>query len=93
MNYIERLSNKIKSELPKDVLPEVEYVDDLFYIYAVLSLAKKADVTLEDVHDAWAAWMTQHDPSHASIKPYSELSPDVRKQDEPFLAAIKRALG
>jgi hypothetical protein len=60
----------------------------LFRLYAVLALAKGEDVRLEDVHDAWAAWMAGQDPGHSSLVPFAELTSDVRRSDEPYLEAV-----
>jgi hypothetical protein len=59
-------------------------------MYAVLSLTVGEDVRPEDVHDAWSAWMTHRDPSHESIKPFAQLSPEIKKTDQPFVGAIRR---
>jgi hypothetical protein len=61
----------------------------LFRIYAVLALVQGERVTAADVHDAWSAWMCGEDPSHPSLKPSAELAPDIRVQDEPYVAAIR----
>lgn len=36
-------------------------------------MAKGERVVLEDVHDAWAAWMSEQDQKHQSLKPLCEL--------------------
>jgi len=61
----------------------------LFRIYAVLVLVKGERVTAADVHNAWSAWMCGEDPGHRSLKPFEELSPEGRAQDEPFADAIR----
>ena len=62
---------------------------DLFRIYAVLAMAKGDRVVLEDVHDAWAAWMSGQDPTHRSLMPLRQLPADVQRADQPFLDAIR----
>ena len=47
-------------------------------------MAKGERVELEDVHNAWAAWMSQEDPKHPSLTPLCDLPPDVWRQDEPY---------
>jgi hypothetical protein len=75
--------------VPQEVLPEGD-TDILFLMYAILALTLGEDVGPEDVHDAWSAWMTYHDPSHASIKPFAKLSQQTKKTDQPFVDAIKK---
>jgi hypothetical protein len=89
VTYLRRIAEDIRREVPPELLPE-EGVEPLLLMYAVLARAKGRDVTSEDVHDAWAAWMATVDPSHDSIRPFEELAPDVRAQDEPFAEAIRR---
>lgn len=59
-------------------------------MYAVLALAKGQALTGRDVHNAWSAWMSSIDPDHESVEPYDELAPDVRREDDPLVAAIRR---
>jgi hypothetical protein len=59
-------------------------------MYAVLALTVGKDVRAEDVHNAWSAWMTYRDPSHESIKPFTHLSPETKKTDQPFVDAIRK---
>jgi hypothetical protein len=88
MNYLDRIADQIRREVSPDDLPDENTVQ-LFRLYAVLALAKGGDVTMQDVHNAWSAWMLQHDPEHESIKPYGELDPEVKREDEPYLTAIR----
>ena len=90
MNYLQLLAEKIKAEVPTGVLPDTPNLNSLFLTYAVLLLAKGANTTKEDVHNAWAAWMLQNDSSHGSIVPFEELSADVQEQDMPFVDAIHK---
>jgi hypothetical protein len=64
--------------------------DLLFLMYAVLALTVGDKVEVEDVHDTWSAWMAYRDPSHESIKPYAELSSEIKKTDQPFVDAIRK---
>jgi hypothetical protein len=52
-------------------------------MYAILALTLGDNVRAKDVHDAWATWMSQHDPDHESIKPFDDLDKDTQAQDEP----------
>lgn len=86
-NYIEEISLRIRAKLDPSKLPK-QGLDQLFASYALLALTKGADVTNEDVHDAWSAWATQYDPSNESLVPYDELSPETQSQDTLFRDAI-----
>lgn len=68
-----------------------EDTHDLLKIYAVLARAKGAHVTCSDVHDAWAAWMSNRDPKHASLVPFDLLPDQVRAEDATFTEAIRAA--
>jgi hypothetical protein len=59
-------------------------------MYAVLALTAREDVQAENVHDTWSAWMTYRDPSHESIKPFSQLDLKTKKADQPFVEAIRK---
>jgi hypothetical protein len=92
LNYLDELGMRIRGFVPKSDLPEEE-TSDLFRLYAVLLLAKGQDITSEDVHNAWVAWMTTRDPNHESLRPFEELSEDVAADDEPYLNAIQLVAG
>jgi len=91
MNYLQSIAERIKSGVPVEVLPSVPNTDLLFNLYAVLLLAKGNEVSMEDVHNAWAAWMCQENPSHDAIKPFVELDEKAQQQDKPFVEAITKA--
>lgn len=65
--------------------------DDRFLLYAVLLRANGADTQASDVHDAWSAWMLRVDSGHESIRPFEELDSQTRREDGPFLTAIRTA--
>lgn len=88
VNYIDQIAEAIKREVEDDNV-SVDDTAPLFRLYAVLALAKGTRVTAADVHNAWSAWKLMTDPSHAFIKPFTELSPDVQARDEPYVAAIQ----
>ncbi len=88
MSYIDELAAAIRGALPPNLIPSGD-TSTLFRIYAVLALAKGEDVMLEDVHDAWAAWMSGYDPDHRSLIPFPELSGEVQRSDRPYLDAIR----
>lgn len=88
LNYLDVLGAQIRSRVPESDLPGVD-TRGLFRIYAVLMLAKGSLVTPEDVHNAWAAWISETDPSHEAIVPFSELDPSVAEDDLPYAEAIR----
>jgi hypothetical protein len=88
LSYIDELAGAIRRSVPPDVLPDGD-TTLLFYIYAVLALAKGEHVVLEDVHDAWAAWMSGQDPRHRSLLPFPELPAETQRCDQPYLDAIR----
>ena len=89
MNYISEIAERIRREVPQEALPN-EDTDLLFLMYAVLALTVGDKVRPEDVHDTWSAWMTYCEPSHESIKPFTQLSSKLKKTDQPFVDAIRR---
>lgn len=88
MSYLDELAEAIRREVPRELLPDGDTAV-LFRIYAVLAMAKGDRVGLEDVHDAWAAWMSEQDPEHQSLRPLGELLPDVQRTDQPYVDAIR----
>lgn len=88
MNYLQSIAQQVKAEVPSELLPDAEHLDDLFLLYALLVLEKGELTTAADVHNSWAAWMTQQDDTHDSIRPFEELAQDIQKQDEPYVDAI-----
>lgn len=87
---MEDLALEIERMIPSSLLPEGD-TKSLFRLYALLALVKGVDVSARDVHNAWAVWMLETDPSHRSIKPFEELDPDTQQSDVPFLEAIRTA--
>ena len=88
MSYVDDVGEAIRRRIAPDLLPEGDMAS-LFRLYAVLALAKGEHVALEDVHDAWAAWMSGQNPQHQSLKPLAQLSAEVQRADQPFLDAIR----
>lgn len=83
-NYIDDLAGDIGLLVP-DCPP------GLLRLYALLALTAGGDVTPEQVHDAWTVWrMTAERPDHPSLRPFSELPPEVQRLDEPPADAIRR---
>jgi hypothetical protein len=90
MTYLDEVAQLIHGNLPPSS-PPPDHAESLFLIYAVLARAKGEATTMEDVHDAWAAWMSTTNPKHDALVPFAELEPDVRQEDAPYLAAILKA--
>jgi hypothetical protein len=86
--YVDEIGRRIKAVVATDDLPDGDS-DLLFRIYAVLLLAKGSDVTSEDVHNAWVAWMTGKDKDHEALVRFSDLPADTRAEDTPFAKAIR----
>jgi hypothetical protein len=87
-DYITDLARAICDRVPSDKRPDTGEDLQLFRIYAVLARVKGADVTAENVHDAWCAWMGDREPDHPSLVPYGQLDGEQQQQDEPFVQAI-----
>lgn len=86
--YLNDIARAIRDEVPAAALPEGTTLD-LFRLYAVLLLAKGHNVTHEDVHNAWVAWMASRDADHDALVPFSALDADAQAEDSPFVTAIR----
>lgn len=83
--------DKIAAEIRRTAEPDAAASDEdlpLYRLYAVLLLAKGQDVTAEDVHNAWAAWASAHDPENRNLLPFKELSLRVQRKDDSYVDAI-----
>lgn len=89
VTYLDKLAAEIQRNIPPDLLPHGN-IRPLFRFYAVLALAKGTAVKAADVHNAWATWMLERDPTHPSIKPFEQLDAETQASDEPFAQAIRR---
>ncbi len=89
MNYLDLLAAEIQRTADPDATPPDEDLP-LYRLYAVLALAKGQEVTAEDVHNAWAAWASDHQPDSRHIVPFKELSVSVQRKDEQFVDAIRQ---
>lgn len=88
MTYLDDIAQRVRGAVsPETGVPAS--ADDLFRIYALLSLTKGADVTERDVHNAWVLWMTQRGEAHEDLVPFEQLSAGDRDKDLPFAAAIR----
>ncbi|WP_446430668.1 DUF7701 domain-containing protein [Polymorphospora lycopeni] len=89
-NYLRRLAQLIRDEIPTRSVPSNFDTEPLFLTYAVLLRARGTAVTAQDVHNAWVAWMLTCDPNHEALVPYEDLPPDVARQDDKYVEAIRR---
>lgn len=86
MNYID----EVKEELAK----HIKVGKGLMDMYALLVLIKGDEVTLEDVHDAWAVninktWDTEQYGQHRSMVWFHKLSEETRNKDQKYVDAIR----
>lgn len=89
MTYVDELADAIRREVNPKALPTGN-TTSLFRLYALLALVKGPEITTEDVHNAWAVWMSDQDPTHESIRPYHQLTPHVQREDQAFADAIRK---
>ena len=83
MTYIDDARAAVDAELP-GLDPELL---DLYTLLALIGV----NVTMRDVHDAWAIWQARTDPAHRSIIPFAELASDVQELDRKYTDGIRRA--
>lgn len=88
MMYLDAIADDIRQRVSDDLLPD-EDTSLLFRLYALLALSKGGAVSAADVHNAWALWIQERDPSHRSLKPFAELDAATQAADEPFVEAIR----
>ena len=89
MTYIDDLEAVSRTEsLPTCVRDDA--AQRLYRLYALLALVKGAHVTAEDVHDAWAVWITERNSGYLSLVPFVELDQDVQESDQPFVDSIRQ---
>jgi hypothetical protein len=88
MTYLDTLAEEIRGAVAEDVLPDQD-TSSLFRTYAVLMLAKGEEVTREDVHNAWVAWMLDKGERHESLVPYAKLPAETQAEDSPFMVAVR----
>jgi hypothetical protein len=88
VNYIQELAMAIRSEVAPSALPCGDS-SNLFLMYAVLLLARGENVSREDVHNAWVAWMVSRREEQVSMVPFDHLPSAKQAEDSPFVAAIR----
>lgn len=82
VNYIDAKAAELAGKLP-------DCPAELLRLYALLALTTGKGTTLENVHDAWAAWRTVTNPGHKSLVPFGALTREVQELDEPYMLAIR----
>lgn len=87
MTYIDELADSIRSELPANARP-AKHADELYRLYALLVRVSGQHTTLQNVHDAWSTWMSAHQPTHRSLRPFEHLDLSTQEEDRPYLEAI-----
>lgn len=85
MNYIDEVKAELREHL--------RIGKGLQNVYAILVLVKGEDVTLKDVHDAWAVnidqvWDKATNGEHRSVVPFDELSPETQAKDQNYVDGI-----
>lgn len=90
MSYLDETARAIRDEVPDELIPDEDDVDQLFRLYALLARAKGEAATNADVHDAWAAWTLGRGDDHESVKPYEDLDSEIKHEDDPFVRAIRK---
>lgn len=95
MNYLERVAASIASQCG-DTYSDSDYImsesDRLLWLaYALLCVTKGVETTSRDVHDAWSLWASLHFPTHYSLVPFDQLTPDVQTYDDQYRDAIHAA--
>jgi hypothetical protein len=88
LNYLDLIAAEIQRTADPESTPPDEYLP-LYRQYAVLLLAKGELVTAEDVHNAWAAWASDHEPESRHLVPFKELSLKLQDKDQPYVEAIQ----
>jgi len=86
MNYID--------EIKQELLKHLRIGKGLQNIYALLVLVKGENVTLKDVHDAWAVninqtWDKEEFGEHRSLISFQNLSVDIQQKDQNYVDGIK----
>jgi hypothetical protein len=93
MNYID----EIKEELSK----HITVGKGLMRVYSLLVLIKGEEVTLKDVHDAWAVNINENWDKdkigaeghkigdHWSVIPFDRLKQETQEKDKEYVTAIR----
>jgi len=91
-NYIDTVASAVRDSTPRHRLPADGHdLAALFRLYALVARIKGKDATAADVHDAWSVWMLNRGEAHEAIRPFEDLPGDARRDDDPFVAAVRSA--
>lgn len=85
MTYIEKARALLIEELGH-LMEDGPLVD----LYLLLVFVKGEEVTLGDMHDAWAIWESRVFPTSRSIVPFQGLTPETQELDRESMEAIQR---
>lgn len=64
--------------------------EGLIEFYAGLVLIMGDDVTMQDVHLAWALWTVRYNPSHHCLVPFDHLPDYEQDKDQLYVDAIRK---
>ena len=101
MNYIEILAKEIRLERdsrrteadPRNMKARDRLKKDKLYrIYAVLALAKGLSLSIEDVHNAFVAWLADWCNTAPCCVPFAELPEAAQEKDALYLDVILTVL-
>lgn len=86
--------NNYIDEVKEELLKHCRIGKGLQNVYALLVLVKGEEVTLQDVHDAWAVninqtWDFDTYGNHNSLIPFKDLLANVQDKDQHYVDAIK----
>lgn len=87
MNYVEKVREQLKKRI-EDYPEWGERKEELLDLYALLTITKGRETTMEDIHDAWSLWTNREDPTHQSLVPFIQLAPDIAAYDRPYMEAV-----
>lgn len=87
VNYLDKIAAEIQRIADPESVPPDEDIS-LYRLYALLLLTKGTDVTLDDVHNAWVVWASDHEPDSRYLIPFKELSLSVQHKDQTYVDAI-----
>ena len=89
--YIDVLAKDIAMRIHCDWTHEESR--NLARLYALIGLACGANVSCQDVHDAWAVWMLYRGVSdHQSMIPFVDLAPRIQDLDVFYRDGIRKSL-
>ena len=91
-NYVTAATEALRDQLRaqgKD--PARSLTPELERLYVLLLLVRGDQVTLSEVHDAWAVARAVERPDHPDLVPFYQLAPEEWEHDRPFARAIQDA--